>query len=95
MVGLGNVTNESKETMFTSPTFTGTVSGITADMVGLGNVTNQSKATMFTNPTFTGVAKATGNTSYTTSQLRNVFLSTIPPTSGDGANGDIWMVYTA
>jgi hypothetical protein len=54
MVGLGNVTNESKATMFTSPTFTGTVSGITATMVGLGNVTNESKATMFTSPTFTG-----------------------------------------
>jgi hypothetical protein len=28
-VGLGNVTNESKATMFTSPTFTGTITGIT------------------------------------------------------------------
>lgn len=37
-----------------SPTFTGTVSGITATMVGLGNVTNESKTTMFNNPTFTG-----------------------------------------
>jgi hypothetical protein len=54
MVGLGNVTNESKTTMFASPTFTGTVTGITAAMVGLGNVTNESKATMFANPTFTG-----------------------------------------
>ena len=56
MVGLGNVTNESKATMFTNPTFTGTVSGITvtATTVGLGNVTNESKATMFTDPTFTG-----------------------------------------
>jgi hypothetical protein len=53
-VSLGNVTNESKATMFTSPTFTGTVSGVTASMVGLGNVTNESKATMFTSPTFTG-----------------------------------------
>ena len=53
MVGLGNVTNESKATMFTSPTFTGTVSGVTATHVGLGNVTNESKATMFTSPTFT------------------------------------------
>ena len=53
-VGLGNVTNESKTTMFASPTFTGTVSGITSAMVGLGNVTNESKATMFNNPTFTG-----------------------------------------
>jgi hypothetical protein len=41
-VGLGNVTNESKETMFTSPTFTGTVSGVTATHVGLGNVDNTS-----------------------------------------------------
>jgi len=54
MVGLGNVTNESKATMFSSPTFTGTITGITSAMVGLGNVTNESKATMFTSPVFTG-----------------------------------------
>jgi hypothetical protein len=54
MVNLGNVTNESKATMFSSPTFTGTVSGVTATHVGLGNVTNESKATMFSSPTFTG-----------------------------------------
>ena len=40
--------------MFSNPTFTGTVSGVTATHVGLGNVTNESKATMFSNPTFTG-----------------------------------------
>lgn len=43
-----------------SPTFTGTVSGITASMVGLGNVTNESKATMFTSPTFTGTPTVPG-----------------------------------
>ena len=53
-LGLGNVTNESKLTMFANPTFTGTVSGVTATMVGLGAVTNESKATMFTSPEFTG-----------------------------------------
>jgi hypothetical protein len=58
MVGLGNVTNESKATMFTSPTFTGTVSGVSATHVGLGNVTNESKTTMFTSPAFTGTATA-------------------------------------
>ena len=52
-VGLGNVTNESKATMFASPTFTGTVAGVTSTHVGLGNVTNESKATMFTSPAFT------------------------------------------
>ena len=57
-LGLGNVTNESKLTMFANPTFTGTVSGVTATMVGLGAVTNESKATMFTSPEFTGVPTA-------------------------------------
>ena len=53
-LGLGNVTNESKLTMFSNPTFTGTVTGVTASHVGLGSVTNESKATMFTSPAFTG-----------------------------------------
>ena len=44
-VGLGNVTNESKSTMFTSPTFTGTVSGVTKSHVGLGNVENTAVST--------------------------------------------------
>jgi hypothetical protein len=65
MVGLGNVTNESKTTMFASPTFTGTVAGVTAAMVGLGNVTNESKATMFTSPTFTGTITGTLNKTFT------------------------------
>jgi len=57
-LGLGNVTNESKATMFSNPTFTGTVSGVTAEHVGLGSVTNESKLTMFTSPAFTGVPTA-------------------------------------
>jgi hypothetical protein len=77
MVGLGNVTNESKATMFTSPAFTGTPTGITATHVGLGNVTNESKATMFTSPVFTGTptgigipvyARVTGSNATTTGQ---------------------------
>lgn len=65
-----------------SPTFTGTVSGITATMVGLGNVTNESKATMFTSPAFTGTptgigipvyAQVTGSNATTTGQaLTNI-----------------------
>jgi hypothetical protein len=55
-LSLGNVTNESKATMFTSPTFTGTVTiptggsiiaptGLVKGDVGLGNVDNTSNAT--------------------------------------------------
>ena len=42
-VGLGNVTNESKTTMFTSPAITGTPTGVTATHVGLSNVTNHAQ----------------------------------------------------
>ena len=39
-LSLGNVDNESKLTMFASPTFTGTVGGVTAAHVGLGSSDN-------------------------------------------------------
>ena len=39
-VGLGNVTNESKATMFANPAFTGTATGLSKASVGLGNVDN-------------------------------------------------------
>jgi hypothetical protein len=59
-----------------SPTFTGTVGGITQSMVGLGNVTNESKATMFTNATFTGTfataAGAIGNAALANSAVANL-----------------------
>jgi len=76
-VGLGNVTNESKATMFTNPTFTGTVSGVTATHVGLGNVTNESKATMFTSPTFTGTAAASSNLTVGTASAGYALFGTV------------------
>jgi disulfide oxidoreductase YuzD len=52
--GVTTSTGTGSVVLSASPTFTGTVSGISATMVGLGSVTNESKATMFTSPTFTG-----------------------------------------
>ena len=43
--------------------------------------------------TATGIMVAQSNTSYTTAQIRNIVLSTQEPTSSDGNNGDIWIVY--
>ena len=71
-VGLGNVTNESKATMFASPTFTGTVAGVTATHVGLANVTNESKATMFASPTFTGTVSAFLSSTHTLTASSNL-----------------------
>ena len=45
--------------------------------------------------TMNGILTAQANTSYTTRQVRNVVLSTSAPSSTDGQNGDIWLVYTA
>jgi len=91
-----------------NPTFTGTVSGITATMVGLGNVTNESKATMFASPTFTGTTAAPtptagdsstkiATTAYVQSSGYNSqgvkTVSTSDPSGG--SDGDIWYKYTA
>jgi hypothetical protein len=43
--------------------------------------------------TMTGQLVAQNNVAYTTAQVRNIILSTSEPTSTDGANGDIWIVY--
>jgi len=43
--------------------------------------------------TMTGVLTAQNNTSYTTKQVRNITLSTADPSGG--ANGDVWIKYTA
>lgn len=76
-VGLGNVTNESKSTMFASPTFSGTVAGVSKGMVGLGSVDNTADsakpvstaqaASIATkaptaNPTFTGTVSGVSKT---------------------------------
>jgi hypothetical protein len=86
-VGLGNVTNESKATMFSSPTFTGTVAGVTATHVGLGNVTNESKATMFTTPTFTGTKTAISSTTATSSSTTGA----LTVAGGVGIAGDLFV----
>ncbi len=57
-VGLGNVTNESKSTMFTSPALTGTPTGITATHVSLGNVANESPTTLKTTMALNNVANS-------------------------------------
>jgi len=72
-LGLGNLDNTSDankpvstagqtaldlKANIASPTFTGTVGGVTAAMVGLGNVDNESKATMFAAAALTGNSTA-------------------------------------
>ena len=57
-----------------------------------GKTLNDSKVP-YDGGTMTGVLVAQNNTSYTTKQMRNITLSTADPSGG--ANGDIWITYTA
>lgn len=41
----------------------------------------------------TGILYAQSNTNYTTGQVRNIYLSTSEPSSSQGQNGDIWLIY--
>lgn len=43
--------------------------------------------------TMTGKLIAQNNTEYTTAQVRNIIVSTVEPTSADGSNGMLWLVY--
>jgi hypothetical protein len=67
------------------PTFTGTVSGITATMVGLGNVTNESKATLFTSPIFTGTTTLQQST-----EIFDTKTSATGTVTHDFSTGAIW-----
>jgi hypothetical protein len=93
-VGLGNVTNESKATMFASPVFTGSATGITSAMVGLGNVTNESKVTMFTNPTFTGTASGITYSMIGSAPTFVDWTSWTPTTSGLGTGSIVQSFYS-
>lgn len=67
---------------------------VTKTQVGLGNVDNI-KQMPNAGGTFTGIAVAQTNTSYTTSQLRNIYAGTTDMTAGTTAlaNGAIYLVY--
>jgi hypothetical protein len=80
-VGLGNVTNESKATMFSSPTFTGTVT-ISAGVINTDNIrvagnrieTTSSNSNLELNTVGTGSINLLADTSIT----GNVTLSNQP-----------------
>lgn len=86
-------------TTLNSPTLVGTPIAPTATA---GTNTTQIATTAFVQTaatsklniaggTLTGILVAQNNTSYTTKQVRNIFISTSDPSGG--SNGDIWIKY--
>lgn len=68
---------------------------ITPDNIGAAASSHTHSASNITAGTLGGkvVANATAVGTLTTKQLRNITISTAVPTSSDGENGDIWLVY--
>ena len=56
---------------------------------------NDDKGKVPVTATAAGSITVSAGTDYTTAKIRNVILSTSEPTSNDGNNGDIWIVYEA
>ena len=67
-----------------------TTDGVTHD---LKDATARTTKVNKSGDTMTGQLVAQNNVAYTTAQVRNIILSPSEPTSTDGANGDIWIVY--
>ena len=79
-------------------------SDVSANGVAINNLvsdndTNKTNITNLTNDklnksgdTMTGILTAQNNNSYTTKQVRNIFISTASPSGG--SNGDIWIKYS-
>jgi len=67
MVGLGNVTNESKATMFASPTFTGVITSAATNVTTLGTsgLATLNSLSVTTTASVTGTLGVTGTTTLT------------------------------
>lgn len=106
-VGLGNVTNESKATMFTSPTFTGTVALPAGTTIGGSNVASTGNITFLNNSisttsgnisiarttSFSQGINVTGSIGASINALSDVDTTTTPPTNGQVLkwNGTNWV----
>lgn len=91
---IGNVTNESKATMFSNPTFTGTVAGVTKTHVGLSAVENTALSTWAGSSNITTVGTLTGGSASASfvglgTSANAQFGSLGVGTAGSGTTGEI------
>ena len=89
----GKVLNDTISGMQTS---VGQISGISESVTTLESEvsTLDSEKLDVSGGTLTGALVAQSNTNYSVRQVRNIIISTSEPTSSDGQNGDIWLVYS-
>ena len=89
----GKVLNDTISGMQTS---VGQISGISESVTTLESEVSvlDSEKLDVSGGTLTGALVAQSNTNYSVRQVRNIIISTSEPTSSDGQNGDIWLVYS-
>ena len=61
----------------------------------MGFLFNSDKGLVPVTTTAAGAITVSAGTDYSTAKIRNIVFSTSEPTSADGNNGDIWIVYDA
>ena len=89
----GRVLNSSISSLSsTVSSHTSSISSLNSSVSSLNTSVNAKFPTA--GGTFTGIVTAYSNTSYTTKQVRNITFSTASPSASDGANGDVWLVYS-
>lgn len=84
-----NTINENIEDFVTSENPSGVVNTIPPTFGGY-TIDN---FVLKTGTTMTGPLIAQSNVNYMIGQVRNIYLSTNPPTNSQGNNGDIWIIY--
>jgi hypothetical protein len=59
----------------------------------MGFIFNEDRGKVPVTATAAGAITVAAGTDYSAAKIRNIILSTEEPTSEDGSNGDIWIIY--
>ena len=90
IVGLSNATNSESKTLAVTPYALNAVRNLVLDSAKSKHTHSPED---ITTGTFSSLIAAQSNASYTTRQIRNIYLSSSKPTSTNGQDGDVWMQY--
>lgn len=90
IVGLSSSTDSDSQVIAATPYAVRAVKNIA---ISKADADHKHPASQITAGTFPAIIAAYGNKSYTTRQIRNIYLSTSAPSSTSGQDGDVWFQY--
>lgn len=90
IVALSNSTDSDSQTLAATPYSVKAVKNLA---LGKANSSHSHSPSDINGGTFQNIIAAVSNKSYTTRQIRNIYLSTSGPSASNGSDGDIWFQY--